>query len=101
MEYNALIEIVKNGGGWEKVICLIFDNAIMSMKDQMGGFTKEMFIQLGGSWVFKEPFAVRHKTKGDYSIVLYKYHPLDHLQAVIMGNMEDVDVMSMNDLLHG
>lgn len=99
MNYEDFLKVVEDGGGFSKIITLIFDNSLLFIKELGGGCKESDFVKLGNTWFFKEPFVVRDKRTCEYTITLYNYHPLDHLQSVIMGDGDKVDIMSINDML--
>lgn len=102
MEWSTLVAIVQDGGGWDKVIGLVFDNSqIYVNAGTLGGdspITASDFVQLGGTYCFKQSVMIRNNTSMEYDLEVFNYHPLDHLQSVIMGDGTKADVMSINDM---
>lgn len=103
MEYEALMALIEDGGGFDNVVRLIFDNNIHAnfvKKPQETNLKKEDFVQLGGTWFYKEEFVLRNNNTYEYDVPMINYHPLDCLQSVIMSNDKTkLDVMSMNDMI--
>ena len=102
MDFDVLKAIVNDGGGWDKVIGLIFDNSqIYVNAGAVGGdspITESDFKEFGGTYCFKQAVTVRGTKRMEYDTVIYNYHPLDHLQSVVMGDSDSVDIMSVNDM---
>lgn len=98
MDYEVFKAIVADGGGFDKISMLVFDNSIMPYN----GFRESDFVQLGGSWVYKEPVLLRNKKDHEYTEKGFNYHPMECLQSVIMmedlGNVAQEDIMS---IMHG
>lgn len=103
MEYEALMALIADGGGFDNVVRLIFDNSIHTsfvMKPEEARLKKDDFVQLGGTWFFKEASVTRSKDTYDYDVPMVVYHPLECLQAVVMCDQSDrIDILSMTDML--
>ena len=106
MEYEAVIAVINDGGGFGNVARLIFDNSIhinFTIRPEESKLKESDFVQLGGSWFYKEPMVVRNNDTYEYDIQMFNYHPFECLQSIIMiKNAEDVkrvDVMSVVDML--
>ena len=89
-----------DGGGWDKIALLVFDNAQLWVNDPaMKTPCKESdFVKMGGTYCYKEAIVFRSKKTFEYDITLHNYHPLDHLQSVVMGDASEIDMHSINDL---
>ena len=102
MDFETFQAIVQDGGGYDKVVRLIFDNAI-HVSFVLKGEDKckeEDFVMLGTEYCYKETTMVRSNDDYEYNVPITIYHPLAHLQAVIMGDSKRIDVMSMNDMIN-
>lgn len=95
MPYETFTAIVNDGGGYSRIAMLFFDNTVTSTD----GFKESDFVQLGGEWVYKEPVKIRSAKTGNYDITLYNYHPLEHLQSVVMGDVRGAIAQDINDLM--
>lgn len=95
MEYEAVIAAIQDGGGFDNVARLIFDNNIhinFTMAPQEKKLKESDFVQLGGTWFYKEPMVVRNNDTYEYDIEMYNYHPFECMQSIIMmKNAKDVD----------
>lgn len=94
MDYETFKAIVADGGGYDKISMLVFDNSIMPN----GGFKESDFVQLGGAWVYKEPVVLRNKKEYSYTEKGINYHPIECLQSVIM--MENPKAVAADDILN-
>lgn len=103
MPIEALKALIEDGGGYDNVASLIFDNAIHSrfvLKPEEEKLKESDFVELGGTWFYKEKMSGRSRDTYDYDVELYQYHPLECLQAVIMTeDINRLDVMYMSDIL--
>lgn len=101
MTLSEIKAIVADGGGWDNIVNLVFDNAIhvqFGTQTSPDRCKESDFITIGGCDVYKESFLVRNKVTGRYDITLTNYHPLECLQSIVMGNAEDVDILQYNDM---
>ena len=99
MDFETLKAIVNAGGGWDKVACLVFDNSQLYVNQgEDSDLKEENFVSMGGTMCYKELVLARDKKTYEYTVEFYAYHPLDHLQVVIMGDTKNADVMSINDM---
>lgn len=102
MEYDSFLALVNDGGGFDKIVRLIFDNAIhtsfvrVPAKDRC---KKSDFVKLGQEWFYKEPLKVRNCKDYEYTEQMYAYHPLSCLQAVIMGDDTNTDIQCVSSIL--
>lgn len=95
MEWQTLQAIVAEGGGYDHIAQLIFDNAIIAA----GKGTKikeEDFVQLGGTWCYRRKFKMRNNKTYQYTEEVASYHPLEHLQCVVMGDPKNLTVDDIN-----
>lgn len=103
MDFETLKAIVADAGGWDNVVRLVFDNNVhinFVIQPQEPKLKESDFVNLGGTWVYKEQAMFRNKREYDYSVNSVIYHPLEHLQAVITSKTpDDIDILSMNDML--
>lgn len=103
MPIEALKALIEDGGGYDNVVRLIFDNAIHTnfvIKPEEEKLKESDFVELGGTWFYKEKMYARSIDTYDYDIETYTYHPLDCLQAVIMSAGADrIDIMYMSDMM--
>ena len=102
MEFDSLQALIADGGGYDKVVRLIFDNSIhVNFVTKGEGKCKESdFVKLGSEYFYKETSMLRSNDDYEYNVPLTVYHPLCCLQAVIMGDSTRLDVMSMNDMIN-
>jgi hypothetical protein len=98
MEWDVFKAIVNDGGGFENIALLIFDNNILIINTDKKSCEESDFVQIGGKWMYKEKVYVRNKKTFTYDIELINYHPLDYLQAVVMGDIKNVDRQSISDM---
>lgn len=103
MEYEALMALIEDGGGFDNVVRLVFDNSIhinFCKSPEETKLKKTDFVKFGGQWFYKELFVGRSIDTYEYDIKLTNYHPLECLQSVIMSSESDkLDIISMNDML--
>lgn len=102
MEYESFIALVEDGGGFDKIVRLIFDNSIHTSFVRLPEdkrCKKSDFVKLGSEWFYKEPVIVRNCKDYDYTEPMYAYHPLSCLQAVIMGDDTNVDIQGVSSIL--
>ena len=103
MEIDALKALIADGGGYDNVVRLIFDNNIHTnfvVTPEERKLKESDFVKLGGTWFYKEPSTFRNNESYDYDLEGFVYHPLECLQAVIMiPESERLDIMDMNDML--
>ena len=101
MDFDTLKAIVNDGGGWDKVALLVFDNAQLWVNDPaLDEPCKESdFVKLGSVYCYKEKTMFRSRKTFEYDVEMYNYHPLDHLQSVVMGNAKDIDAHSIRDMI--
>ena len=95
MSHETFVAIVNDGGGYDKIALLFFDNTLISTDR----FKESDFVQLGGEWVYKEPVKIRSRKTGDYDITLYNYHPFECLQSVAMGDIRDAIKQDINSMV--
>lgn len=103
MEIGTAKAIIADGGGYDNVIRFIFDNAIhvnfIGISDDRLKCKEENFKKLGDEWVYVETNLFRSKD-GMYDVPLEVYHPMECLQAIIMGKEgKRLDIASTNDML--
>lgn len=94
--------VIADGGGYENIVQLIFDNAIhcdFSPSSPEKQCLEADFVELGGEEFYKETIDFRSYDTGEYDVPLVVYHPMDCLQGVIMGDDSRLDVMARNDML--
>lgn len=103
MEYEALMALIDDAGGFDNVTRLIFDNNIcinFVKSPQESKLRKEDFKKLGGTWFYLEPAVFRSNTDFDYNVPAVIYHPLECLQSVITCKTPNkIDILAMNDML--
>ena len=103
MEYEALMAVIDDAGGFDNVVRLIFDNNIhinFTKSPQEKKLSKSDFVQLGGTWFYKEPAVFRSNIDYEYNVPAKIYHPLDCLQSVITcAESKKIDIMAMNDMI--
>lgn len=100
MEYEALMALIADGGGFDKVVRFVFDNSVCMTFTGDNKLSKDDFVQLGGTWFYKEKFVLRSNDTFDYDVPMTAYHPLEHLQSVVMTNEKDrLDIMSTSDMV--
>lgn len=98
MEFDMLKAIVTDGGGWDKVALLVFDNAQLWVNEDEP-LKESDFKNLGGGYVYKEKTIFRNGKTFEYDVEMYNYHPLDHLQSVVMGDIKKIDIQSRTDII--
>jgi hypothetical protein len=98
-----MIAAIMDGGGFGNVVRLIFDNAIHAefiRKPEERKLKESDFVQLGGTWFYKEETFMRSKKTFEYDVPVITYHPLECLQAIVMSpNGSDMDILAFNDML--
>ena len=101
MDYETFLAIVQDGGGFDNIACLIFDNAILVpfIAKNDGKCKESDFIKTGSEYCYKEISMFRSNTTYDYDKPLTIYHPLSCLQAVIMGDSKNLDIESFNSMV--
>lgn len=103
MEYEAVMAVIADGGGFDNVVRLIFDNNVhinFCKSPQEKHLKKSDFVMLGGTWCYKESFLMRDKNTYEYTVPLVNYHPLECLQSIIMSaDYDKIDVTNMNDMI--
>jgi hypothetical protein len=98
MEWNTFKAIVNDGGGFEKIAMLNFDNSSIVINTSMKSCEESDFVQLGGDWVYKEKLSVRNKKTFEYTLPLVNYRPIEYLQSVVMGDISTADRQSLSDM---
>jgi len=101
MDFDTLKAIVNDGGGWDNIALLVFDNAQLWVNDPaLKEPCKESdFVKMGPVYCYKEKVKFRSRKTFDYDIEVCNYHPLDHLQSVVMGDVSDADAHSIRDMM--
>jgi hypothetical protein len=98
MEWETFKAIVEEGGGFDNIALLVFDNSILIVNHEAKSCTEEDFAQLGGEWCYKEKLFVRDKRTYEYTLPLINYHPFSCLQSVVMGDIKNADEQSVDDM---
>ena len=106
MDFEDFKAVVSDGGGYQNVAALIFDNSILFIKDKelvaRQECKEEDFVKLGSEWFYKEPVKFRDNVEYEYIIDGVCYHPMRCLQGVIMMDSNDfkkVDINSVNSMV--
>lgn len=100
MEFETLKAIVNANGGWSKIALLVFDNAQLWVNEHNQDPCKEAdFVQYGGTYCYKEKVIFRNNKTFEYDVEMYNFHPLEHLQSVVMGDISKIDRHQINDLM--
>lgn len=103
MDYEAFLALVADGGGFNNVVRLIFDNNIhanFTTKPEEEKLKESDFVNLGGTWFYKEKSFLRGKDTFEYDVPIYMYHPMECLQGVVMSNEANrIDIMSVTDMI--
>ena len=102
MDFETFEAIVADGGGYDNITCLVFDNSILvNFITKSEGKCKESdFVKLGSEYCYKEHTKFRSNDNYTYDVDHTIYHPLSCLQAVLMGDSSRLDIASFNSLLH-
>lgn len=103
MEYEALMALIADCGGFNNVVRFVFDNNIeinFSKKPEETNLKQSDFIKLGGTWFFKEKSVMRSNDDYEYNVPMTVYHPLECLQSVITSTQPNrIDITFMNDMM--
>lgn len=103
MDIEAFKALVKDAGGYDNITQLVFDNAIhvkFVQKPEEDKLKESDFVNLGGTWFFKENTKFRDNVDFDYTVDSVIYHPMECLQAVITCKTpERIDILTMSDML--
>jgi len=100
MDFETLKAIVNANGGWSNGALLVFDNAQLYVnEDGKSPISEDNFKKFGDQYCFMEPVIVRNRKTYEYTLELKNFHPLDHLQSVVMGDISKADRASVNDMV--
>lgn len=98
MDWDTFKAIVDDGGGFEKIALLVFDNSILIINRGSKSCEESDFVHLGNEWFYKEPIKMRSKKTFEYEVQVYNYHPFNCLQSVVMGDITQIDEQSLSDM---
>lgn len=98
MDYDSFKAVVMDGGGFDHIAMLVFDNSI-TPNDRV---RESDFVKFGSEYFYKEPVLVRDKKNHEYTEKGFAYHPLSCLQNVIlMENPSNIASIDLNDIMNG